>query len=94
MKILAIRHGALGDVIQALAPLQAIRRHHPDAHLVGLTGSAFADLWRASGWFQEVWVDDRPPLWHFGSWLGIVRRLRVASFDRVYDLQTSSRTAW
>ncbi len=94
MKVLAIRHGALGDVIQTLGPLQAIRRHHPDAHLVGLTGSAFADLLRASGWFQEVWVDDRPPLWRLGSWLGTVRRLRAAGFDRVYDLQTSSRTAW
>lgn len=94
MKVLAIRHGALGDVIQALGPLQAIRRHHPGAHLVGLTGAAFAELLRASGWFQEVWVDDRPPLWHLGSWLGTVRHLRAAGFDRVYDLQTSSRTAW
>lgn len=94
MKVLAIRHGALGDVIQALGPLQAIRRHHPSAHLVGLTGAAFADLLRASGWFQEIWVDDRAPLWRLGSWLGIVRRLRAAGFDRVYDLQTSSRTAW
>lgn len=94
MKVLAIRHGALGDVIQALGPLQAIRRHHPDAHLVGLTGAAFADLLWASGWFQEIWVDDRPPLWRLGSWLGTVRRLRATGFDRVYDLQTSSRTAW
>ena len=94
MKVLAIRHGALGDVIQALGPLQAIRRHHPDAHLVALTGSPFADLLRASGWFQDVWIDDRPPLWRLGSWLGVVRRLRDARFDRVYDLQTSARTAW
>lgn len=94
MKVLAIRHGALGDVIQALGPFQAIRRHHPDAHLVALTGSPFADLLRASGWFQEVWVDDRPPLRRLGSWLGIIRRLRAGRFDRVYDLQTSARTAW
>lgn len=94
MKVLAIRHGALGDVIQALGPFQAIRRHHPDAHLVALTGSPFADLLRASGWFQEIWVDDRPPLRRLGSWLGIIRRLRAGRFDRVYDLQTSARTAW
>ncbi|MSP48281.1 MAG: lipopolysaccharide heptosyltransferase family protein [Alphaproteobacteria bacterium] len=94
MKILAIRHGALGDVIQALGPFQAIRRHHADAHLVALTGMPFAELLRASGWFQEVWVDGRPPLWRLPAWIETIRRLRAARFDRVYDLQTSTRTAW
>ena len=94
MKVLAIRHGALGDVIQALGPFQAIRRHHPGAHLVALTGSPFAELLRASGWFEDVWIDDRPPPWRLGAWLGTIHRLRAARFDRVYDLQTSSRTAW
>lgn len=94
MKILAIRHGALGDVIQALGPFQAIRRHHPDAHLVALTGSAFVELLRASGWFQEVWVDDRPSLLRLPTLVETVRRLRNARIDAVYDLQTSTRTAW
>ena len=94
MKILAIRHGALGDVIQALGPFQAIRRHHPDAHLVALTGSPFAELLRASGWFQEVWVDDRPSLLHLPTLIATIRRLREARFAAVYDLQTSARTAW
>ena len=94
MKVLVIRHGALGDLIQALGPMQAIRRHHPDAHLIALTGSPFQDLLRASGWFQEVWVDDRPSLLQVGAWISLIRRLRSAGFDRVYDLQTSPRTAW
>ncbi len=94
MKILAIRHGALGDVIQALGPFQAIRRHHPEAHLVVLTGSPFADLLRASGWFKEVWIDDRPSFLHMPTLIATVRRLRDARFAAVYDLQTSSRTAW
>ena len=94
MKILAIRHGALGDVIQAFGPFQAIRRHHPEAHLVALTGSPFADLMRASGWFQEVWIDDRPSLLRLPTLIRTIRRLRDARFAAVYDLQTSSRTAW
>jgi ADP-heptose:LPS heptosyltransferase len=94
VKILAIRHGALGDVVQALGPFQAIRRHHPDAHLIALTGSPFVDLLRASGWFQEVWVDDRPSLLHLPPLIATIRRLREARFDAVYDLQTSARTAW
>jgi len=94
VKILAIRHGALGDVVQALGPFQAIRRHHPDAHLVALTGSAFAELLQASGWFQEVWVDDRPSILHLPTLVATIRRLRAAGFSAVYDLQTSARTAW
>jgi len=94
VKILAIRHGALGDVIQALGPFQAIRRHHPEAHLVALTGSPFADLLRASGWFQEVWIDDRPSLLRLPTLIRTIRRLKDARFAAVYDLQTSSRTAW
>lgn len=94
MKVLVIRHGALGDIVQALGPMQAIRRHHPGARLVVLTGSPFRDLLTASGWFQEVWTDDRPSLLDIGAWMALIRRFRTAGFDRVYDLQTSSRTAW
>ena len=31
-KILIIKLGALGDFIQSLGPIAAIKRHHPDAH--------------------------------------------------------------
>jgi len=93
VKILAIRHGALGDVIQALGPFQAIRRHHPGAHLVALTGSPYVALLQASGWFQEVWADDRPPIWRLPRWIETISRLRDGRFGGVYDLQTSSRTS-
>ena len=38
-KILAIRLGALGDVVQSLGPLAAIRRFHADAHIVVMTSA-------------------------------------------------------
>ena len=56
MKILAIRHGALGDVIQALGPFQAIRRHHPDAHLVA---GLLVATWRVA-FFEGYKVADTP----------------------------------
>ncbi len=94
VKILVIRHGALGDLIQALGPMAAIRAHHAHAHLVALTATPFAPLLLRSGWFQEVWTDDRPPLWRLDRVAPLILRLRRAGFARVYDLQTSSRTAW
>jgi ADP-heptose:LPS heptosyltransferase len=92
-RILVIRHGALGDFVQALGPMQAIRRHHADAGVTLLTSSPFIAVGEASGWFDRVWVDDRSPIWRVGDWLALRRRLREAGFDRVYDLQTSHRTS-
>ncbi len=91
-RVLVIKHGALGDFIQALAPMQAIRRAHAEAHITLLTTAPFAGLAEASGWFDDIWLDDRPSIARPHLWLGLIRQLRRAGFDRVYDLQTSDRT--
>lgn len=93
-RILVIKLGALGDFVQALGPFEAIRRYHPDAAIILLTTGPYRPLAEASGWFDEVWLDDRPGLWRVGAWLDLRRRLTAARFDRVYDLQTSDRSAW
>lgn len=91
-RILVIKLGALGDFLMALGPMQAIRRHHPDAELVLLTRSAYRDLGESTGLFQAVWIDPAPR-WSPVAWLRWRSRLRAAGFARVYDLQTSDRTA-
>jgi ADP-heptose:LPS heptosyltransferase len=93
-RILVIKLGALGDVVLAMGPFAAIRRHHPAAHIVLLTSAAYADFLRPSGWFDEIWTDDRPRVWCVTSWLALRRRLRAGAFDRIYDLQTSDRSGW
>ena len=93
-RILVIKLGALGDFVQALGPAAAIRRHHAGAPITLLTTPLFAGLARTAPYFDEVWVDERPPLWRPGAWLGLRRRLRAGRFDRVYDLQTSDRSAF
>ncbi|MBI4183503.1 MAG: glycosyltransferase family 9 protein [Proteobacteria bacterium] len=92
-RILVIKLGALGDFVQAFGPFAAIRRHHPGEHVTLLTTALFAELARASPWFDEVWVDGRPRLAHLGGWLNLRRRMRAAGFARVYDLQTSNRSS-
>lgn len=91
-RILVIKLGALGDFVQALGPAAAIRRQHRAAHIVLLTTPPFVDLAAASGCFDEVWADDRAPVWRPDRWLDLVRRLRRGRFERVYDLQTSDRS--
>jgi ADP-heptose:LPS heptosyltransferase len=93
-RILVIKLGALGDVVQALGPAAAIRRQHADAEIVLLTTAPFARFLREAPYFDAVWVDERPgPLDLTGLWR-LRGRLRDAAFSRVYDLQTSTRSNW
>jgi ADP-heptose:LPS heptosyltransferase len=93
-RILVIKLSALGDVIQALGPMAAIRRHHPDAHITALTTQPYESILKASPYFDEVWVDARPSAADLLGWLRLRRRLRRGRFDRVYDLQTSDRSGF
>ncbi len=90
--ILVIKLGALGDFVQALGPMAAIRRHHPDAHITLLTTAPFLSLAKQSGYFDDVWIDERPKFYQLGKWLRLRNRMRNAAFDRIYDLQNNDRT--
>ena len=91
--ILVIKLGALGDLVYAMGPMRAIRRHHPDAQITALTRPAYHDFLERSGLFDRIWCDPAPRLWQPGALLAWRRRLRAAAFDGVYDLQTSDRSA-
>lgn len=93
--ILVIKHGALGDIFRSMGAFQAIRDHHADARIVLLTESKYAQLARQCGYFDDVWLDNRK------SWLNMPYVLKIrhllnggelGTFDRIYDLQASSRT--
>jgi ADP-heptose:LPS heptosyltransferase len=92
--ILVIKLGALGDFVQALGPLAAVRGHHPEARIVLLTTVPFVAFAEASPYVDEVWVDERPKLLDVRGWLSLRRRLRGGRFTRAYDLQTSDRTGF
>jgi ADP-heptose:LPS heptosyltransferase len=91
--ILVIKHGALGDLVQAFGPFAAIRAHHPGAPVTLLTTRPFAELMARAPWFDAVLVDDRPPWWNLLAWRSLGRRLAARGFGRVYDLQTSDRSS-
>lgn len=93
-RILVIKLSALGDFIHALGPMAAIRRHHADAHITLLTTERFRELAEKSGYFDEIWLDERAPLLRLDRWLPLVWRMRKARFARIYDLQWADRTGW
>jgi ADP-heptose:LPS heptosyltransferase len=92
VRVLVIKLSALGDFVLALGPFEAIRAHHADARITLLTTAPFAELARASGYFDEVWIDPRAKLHQPLKFLVLARRLRSARFDRAYDLQRTDRS--
>jgi ADP-heptose:LPS heptosyltransferase len=92
-RILVIRLSAFGDFIQSLGPMAAIRHHHQGDRLTLLTTRLLAGFAEEFGLFDEVLVDDRPAPLALPGWLALRRILRQGGFDRVYDLQTSTRSA-
>ena len=94
-RILVIKLGALGDFVQALGPMAAIRKRHARAHIVLLTSQAYVDFAKASGLFNDVWVDtERPKAWQIGRVLRLRKKIHSGHFQRVYDLQTSDRSSF
>jgi len=93
-RILVIKLGALGDFILATGPFSAIRAAHPHDEIVLLTTAPFAQLGRDCDLFDEVWIDERPSRINLIAIQRLRRRLRGGRFTRVYDLQTSGRSAW
>ena len=88
-----IKLSALGDFVQAMGPFAAIRAHHPDARITLLTTKPYVALAKASPYFDEVWVDQRPKPWDVPGMLRLRKMLRSAKFQMVYDLQTSDRSS-
>ena len=90
--ILIIKLGALGDVIQALGPMRAIREHHSKAHITCMTTAPFRDLINQSGYCDSIWEHSRPSNVDLLGWMALRKQFKLHAVDRVYDLQTSSRS--
>jgi ADP-heptose:LPS heptosyltransferase len=90
-RILVIKLAALGDVVQAFPPFAHIRAAHPDAEITLLTTPPYESLAAASPYFDRIETDGRPK--RLSQTLAMLARLRRARYDRVYDLQTSTRSS-
>ena len=98
--ILIIKPSALGDIVQALPALSALRRSFPDAEISWLIRPQFAPLLEGHRDLTGIIPFDRKFLgkmwYHPGAllaFLGLCRRLRRSGFDAVFDFQGLFRTA-
>lgn len=92
--ILVIRLGALGDFIESFPAFEAIRRYHRHSEIILLTTPPFQELAIRSPWFDQVIIDQRKA-WYFfkENWKLWKKIKKLGHIARVYDLQTSNRTA-
>ena len=88
--ILIIKHGAFGDIIQALGIMQDIAENH-GGQVDILTHKTYAPLLQPMPWVNQILLDDRKAN-HLKHFKKLYRTLRDAKYSRVYDLQNSTRT--
>ena len=91
-RVLVIKHGALGDMVQGFDAFAGLRAGLPDTHLALLTTPPFVDLAGRMPWFDEMLCDQRAPVVNLAE-LWRMRGIFRAGWDAVIDLQCSRRTA-
>ena len=91
-RILLIKHGAFGDIIQGFDAFESLRKGCPDAHISLLTTKPYEKLMKSSNWFDEVLIDQRATAWNIFQTLRLKSLLRMG-WDKIIDLQCSKRTA-
>jgi ADP-heptose:LPS heptosyltransferase len=90
--ILIIKHGSLGDLIQANGAIEDIKKSNNKSNIVLLTSHQYSDLMKKCPYVDEVVVDKRLPRWNLLYLFRLKKILLSYNFTHVFDLQNSSRT--
>ena len=91
-RILVIKHGALGDMVQGFDAFAGLRAGRPEAKITLLTSPPFSGLMNMTPWFDEVVEDRRRPVFDVPQLLRI-RALLHQEWEMIVDLQCSRRTS-
>ncbi|MEC7486130.1 MAG: glycosyltransferase family 9 protein, partial [Pseudomonadota bacterium] len=91
-RILVIKHGALGDMVQGFDSFAGLRAGRPEARITLLTSPPFSGLMRMTPWFDEVVEDRRRPVFDVPQLLRI-RTLLHQEWEMIVDMQCSRRTS-
>jgi len=90
--VLIIKHGSLGDLIQANGAIEDIKKSFKDSKVLLLTSKPYADLMHHCPYVDGVLTDKRLPRWNLFYLLSLKKFLSRYQFTHVFDLQNSSRT--
>jgi ADP-heptose:LPS heptosyltransferase len=90
--ILIIKHGALGDLIQADGIFKSIRAKHKYANIVLMTSKNFLTLMIKSPYINDILIDNRLSFININFYINFFKRINQLNFSKIYDLQNSQRT--
>ena len=90
--ILIIKHGSLGDLIQANGAMKDIKNNFPDHKIMLLTTPPYADFMSSCPYIDGVLIDKRLPRWNLFYLSKLKKMIKRFSFTKIFDLQNSSRT--
>jgi ADP-heptose:LPS heptosyltransferase len=92
--ILIIKHGSLGDIAQACGAIQDISENHKDDQIHLLTSKPYFELFKKNPFIHNVILDKRLSRFNLIYLYQITRNLKNLNFNKIYDLQNSSRTVF
>ena len=90
--ILIIKHGSLGDLIQANGAIQDIKNSFKTSKVLLLTTRAYLEFMSACPYIDGVLLDERLPRWNLFYLNDLRNLLSRFNFSHVFDLQNSKRT--
>jgi len=90
--ILIIKHGSLGDLIQANGAIKDIKKNFPEEKVFLLTTQPYVGFMSSCPYVDGVLIDKRLPRWNLFYLHELKKMLQRFSFTKVFDLQNSSRT--
>ena len=90
--ILIIKHGSLGDLIQANGAIKDIKKTFSEHKVLLLTTPPYADFMSGCPFIDGVLIDQRLPRWNLIYLNKLKKMLQRFDFTKIYDLQNSSRT--
>ena len=92
--ILIIKHGSLGDLIQANGAIKDIKNNFPNDKVLLLTTPPYANFMSSCPYLDGVLIDKRLPRWNIFYLNKLKKMLARFSFVKIFDLQNSSRTSF
>ena len=90
--ILIIKHGSLGDLIQANGAIKDIKKNFPENKVLLLTTPHYTEFMSSCPYIDGVLIDRRLPRWNLLYLHNLKKMLDRFNFSKVFDLQNSSRT--
>ena len=90
--ILIIKHGSLGDIAQVSGVIQDIYENHENEQIYLLTTKPYFDLFKKNPFIHDVILDKRLSKLNLIYLYSLIRKIKKLNFQKVYDLQNSSRT--